>query len=111
MRPQPEPRVQALADARDADEVVITAMNEAGTLVYPTRLPEGRRRRQLQLRWDALAAGLLAGQIWPFASEVAQWYAELLWQPEQLAQLKATADAALFWTLDAVEWPQPDEVG
>ena len=54
MRPQPEPRVLAWADGLDPEAVAITAMNEAEILHGLARLPDGRRKQQLQQSWDAL---------------------------------------------------------
>jgi hypothetical protein len=51
MRPQPEPRVLAWADGLDPDAVAITAMNEAEILHGLARLPDGRRKQQLQQGW------------------------------------------------------------
>lgn len=98
MRPQPEPRVLAWADDLDPGAVAITAMNEAEILHGVARLPEGRRRQQLQQSWDALAAELFAGRIWPFTSEAAHWYAEVLCRRERLARPMATADAVIAAT-------------
>ena len=98
MRPQPEPRVLAWADGLDPEAVAITAMNEAEILHGLARLPDGLRKQQLQQSWDALAAELFAGRIWPFTSEAALWYAELLRQRERLARPMATADAVIAAT-------------
>jgi predicted nucleic acid-binding protein len=98
MRPQPEPRVLAWADGLDPEAVAITAMNEAEILHGLARLPDGRRKQQLQQSWDALAAELFAGRIWPFTSEAAHWYAELLRRRERLARPMATADAVIAAT-------------
>jgi len=98
MRPQPEPRLLAWADGLDPDGVSITAMNEAEILHGLARLPDGRRKQQLQQSWDALAAELFAGRIWPFTNEAAHWYAELLRQRERLARPMATADAVIAAT-------------
>jgi predicted nucleic acid-binding protein len=98
MRAQPEPRVLAWADGLDPEAVAITAMNEAEILHGLARLPDGRRKQQLQQSWDALAAELFVGRVWPFTSEAAHWYAELLWQRERLARPMATADAVIAAT-------------
>ena len=98
MRPQPDATVLAWADDLDPEAVAITAMNEAEILHGLARLPEGRRRQQLQQSWDALAAELFAGRIWPFTSEAAHWYAEVLCRRERLARPMATADAVIAAT-------------
>ena len=98
MRPLPAPRVLAWADGLDPEAVAITAMNEAEILHGLARLPEGRRKLQLQQSWDALASELFAGRIWPFTSEAAHWYGELLRRRERLARPMATADAVIAAT-------------
>lgn len=98
MRPRPEPRVMAWADGLDPEAVAITAMNEAEILHGLARLPDGRRKQALQQSWDALMAELLAGRVWPFTSEAAHWYGELLCHRERLARPMATADAVIAAT-------------
>ena len=95
MRPQPEPGVLAWADALDPEAVAITAMNEAEILHGLARLPDGRRKQQLQHTWDSLAAELFTGRVWPLTSEAAHWYGELLRRRERLARPMATADAVI----------------
>ncbi|MFM9073513.1 MAG: type II toxin-antitoxin system VapC family toxin [Cyanobium sp.] len=98
MRPQPEPRVLAWADGLDPEAVAITAMNEAEILHGLARLPDGRRRKQLLERWEALVVECFAGRIWPFTSEAAHWYGELLRRRERQARPMATADAVIAAT-------------
>ena len=45
-----------------------------------------------------MAAELFAGRIWPFTSEAAHWYGDLLLRREQLAWPMATADAVIAAT-------------
>ena len=77
MRPQPEPRVLAWADGR---------------------LPDGRRKQELQQSWDALMAEVFTGRVWPFTSEAAHWYAQLLQRREPLGRSMATAEALIAAT-------------
>ena len=98
MRPTPDPGVLAWADGLDPEAVAITAMNEAEILHGLARLPAGRRQLQLRQSWEALVAELFSGRIWPFTSEAAHWYAELLRQRERLARPMATADAVMAAT-------------
>ena len=98
MRPQPEPKVLAWADALDPEAVAITAMNEAEILHGLARLPDGRRKRELLQSWEALMAELFAGRIWPFTSDAAHWYAELLCRRERAGRSMATADAVIAAT-------------
>lgn len=73
-------------------------MNEAEILHGLARLPEGRRKQQLQQSWDALASELFAGRIWPFTSQAAHWYGDLLLRRERLAWPMATADLVIAAT-------------
>jgi toxin FitB len=93
MRLQPEPRVLAWANGLDPEAVAITAMNEAEILHGLAR-----RKQQLQQSWDALATELFVGRIWPFTSEAAHWYGEMLQRREWLARTMATADAVIAAT-------------
>ena len=47
-------------------------------LLSLARLPDGRRKQNLQQSWDALMAELFAGRVWSFTREAAHWYVELL---------------------------------
>jgi predicted nucleic acid-binding protein len=98
MRPQPEPRVLAWADGLDPEAVAITAMTEAEILHGLARLPDGRRKQNLQQSWEALMAEVFTGRVWPFTSEAAHWYAQLLRCREQLGRSMATADAVIAAT-------------
>ncbi|MCP9910740.1 type II toxin-antitoxin system VapC family toxin [Cyanobium sp. BA20m-p-22] len=98
MRPKPNPGVLGWADGLDPEAVAITAMNEAEILHGLARLPAGQRQLRLQLSWEALVAELFSGRIWPFSSEAAHWYAEVLRRRERLAQPMATADAVIAAT-------------
>jgi len=98
MRQRPEPGVLAWVDGLDPDAVVITAMNEAEILHGLVRLPDGRRRQQLQQSWEAMKAELLTSRVLPFTSEAAHWYAELLRCRERMGRAMATADAVIAAT-------------
>ena len=98
MRPQPEPRVLAWADGLDPEAVAITAMNEAEILHRLARLPDGRRKQDLQQSWNALMADVFTCRIWPFTSEAAHWCAQLLQRREPLGRSMATADALIAAT-------------
>jgi hypothetical protein len=98
MRPQPEPKVLAWADVLDAEAVAITAMTEAEILHGLARLPDGRRKQNLQQSWDALMADVFTGRVWPFTSDAAHWYAQLLRRREPLGRSMATSDAVIAAT-------------
>lgn len=95
IRIRPEPKILAWADGLDLDAVVITAMNEAEILHGLSRLPDGRRKQELQQGWDGLMAEMFTGRVLPFTSEAAHWYAELLRRRERMGRPMATADAVI----------------
>ena len=95
MRPAPAAQVLAWANGLDRAAVAITAVNEAEIRHGIARLPDGRRKQVLRQSWDALISELFAGRVWPFTSEAAHWYAEVLCRREQLARPMATADALI----------------
>ena len=99
MRPQPHPKVLAWVDELDPARVAITAMNEAEILHGIARLPDGRCKQGLQQNWDELVAEIFAGRVWPFSSEAAHWYADLLSARERLARPMATVDAVIAATV------------
>jgi len=99
MRPQPHPQVLAWVDGLDPARVANTAMNEAEILYGIARLPDGRRKQGLQQNWDELVAEIFAGRVWPFSSEAAHWYADLLSARERLARPMATVDAVIAATV------------
>jgi predicted nucleic acid-binding protein len=95
MRPRPDPKVLAWMDSLDPGDVVITAMNEAEILQGLARLPNGRRKQELQESWEAMKADLLIGRIRPFTSEAAHWYGDLVSHRERLGLPINTADAVI----------------
>ncbi|MCX5959860.1 MAG: type II toxin-antitoxin system VapC family toxin [Cyanobacteria bacterium] len=98
IRPHPEPRLLARADGLDPKAVAITAMTEADNLHGLARMPDGRRKQNLQQSWDALMAEVFTGRVWPFTSAAAHWTAQLLRRREQLGRSMATADAVIAAT-------------
>ncbi len=94
-RTRPDPKVLAWIDSLDPRDVAITAMNEAEILHGLARLPDGRRKQELQDSWEAVKADLLIGRIWPFSSEAAHWYGELVSHRERLGLPIDTADAVI----------------
>jgi len=55
-------------------------------------------RYSLQQSWDALMAEVFTGRVWPFTSDAAHWYAQLLRHRERLGRSIATADAVIAAT-------------
>jgi predicted nucleic acid-binding protein len=98
MRHEPHPAVIAWADQLDPEAVGITTMNEAEILHGLARLPEGRRLRSLEERWEQLVPSLFAGRVFSFDRSAAHWYAQLLHQRSAIGRPMATADAVIAAT-------------
>ena len=94
-RTRPDPRVLSWLDNLDPQDIAITAMNEAEILHGLARLPDGRRKQELQDSWEAVKAELLTGRIWPFSSEAAHWYGALVSHRDRLGLPIDTADAVI----------------
>ena len=95
MRPQPDQRVLNWVNDLESADVAISVMNEAEILHGLARLPDGARKQGLQACWHALISDLFIDRIWPFCSDAAHWYAELLVRRERLARPMASADAVI----------------
>jgi toxin FitB len=95
MQPRPDPRVLSWMNSLDPQDVAITAMNEGEILHGLARLPNGRRKQELQASWEAVKADKLIGRIWPFSSEAAHWYGELVSHRERLGLPIDAADAVI----------------
>ena len=74
-------------------------MNEAEILQGIARLPDSRRRQQLQQGWDMLLANVLQQPVLPFNSGAAQWFAALVSHREGLGRPISTADAVIAATV------------
>lgn len=95
MRQSPEPGVVSWVDAFAISDVFITAAMAAELLYGLARMPEGRRRREV----DAMVAGMLTedfrGQILPFDAPAARHYAEIVVTRELAGRPITMADAQI----------------
>jgi predicted nucleic acid-binding protein len=98
MRQQPAEAVLCWADQLSPQEVAITAMNEAEILHGIARLPDSRRKQQLEQGWHALLTTVLQHQVLPFDSGAAHWFAALVSHREGMARPISTADAVIAAT-------------
>ena len=78
MRQQPAAAVLTWANQLSAQDVAITAMNEAEILQGIARLPDSQLRQQLQQGWETLRSTVFQQQVLPFNSAAAQWFAALV---------------------------------
>ena len=98
MRQRPADSVLAWADQLSAQDVAITAMNEAEILQGIARLPSSQRRQQLQQAWETLLANVFHQRVLPFNSAAAQWFAALANHREGIGRPISTADAVIAAT-------------
>ncbi|MFT4233053.1 MAG: type II toxin-antitoxin system VapC family toxin [Leucobacter sp.] len=104
-RRQPDERVVAWLDSLE-DEVVITAVTLAELFAGVRRLPNGRRRAELERAVVAAVEPYRGGHaVLPFDESCAEAYAEILHERERVGAPISTADAqiaAICRTRDAV---------
>ena len=98
MRQQPADAVLAWANQLSAQDVAITAMNEAEILQGIARLPDSQRRQQLQQGWETLLGTVFQQQVLPFNSAAAHWFAALVSHREGMGRPISTADAVIAAT-------------
>ena len=98
IRQQPAGAVLAWADQLNPQEVAITAMNEAEILHGIARLPNSKRKQQLQQGWDAFLANVLQHPVLPFSSAAAKWFSALVSHREGMGRPISTADAVIAAT-------------
>lgn len=77
MRPSPEPLVLEWLRTRSPEEIATTSINLAEIRYGLARLPDGRRRRDLETRFDTFAARGFGPRVFDFDRAAAVAYAEL----------------------------------
>jgi hypothetical protein len=77
MKPRPARRVLDWVAARPATSLYTTSITEAEILYGVLLLPDGKRRRELELAVDAMLREDLGGRILPFSSDAARSYARI----------------------------------
>ena len=85
MRSQPNPQVLAWMDSQSRSRVHVSAVNQAEIRHGLAILPDGRRKRDLQSRSDAMF-DLLKGRILPFDSGSTTYYASILQQRQKMGR-------------------------
>ena len=85
MRAQPNSQVLAWMDSQARSRVHISAVNQAEIRHGLAILPDGRRKRNLQSRSDAMF-DLLKGRILPFDSGSTTYYASILQQRQKMGR-------------------------
>ncbi|MCP3424791.1 type II toxin-antitoxin system VapC family toxin [Rothia sp. AR01] len=94
-KPRPNARVVALLEA-PGEEVAITSVTLAELLAGVRRLPEGRRKEELQIALNAAVGPYRqSGAILAFDDAAAEQYAEVLSRREREGLPISTADAQI----------------
>jgi toxin FitB len=74
----PEPRVVSWVDKFSASDVLVSAITAAELIYGVARLPEGRRKRELRIKVEALLTEDFKDQILPFDALAATHYADVV---------------------------------
>ena len=95
MRQSPDDNVVRWVDRYPASEVFITAVTAAELVYGVARLPEGQRKTTLAAMVSELLTEDLYGQILPFDSGAAEFYARIASAREELGRPISMADAQI----------------
>lgn len=77
LRPRPEPVVLRWLDAQNALDLATTAVTSAELLVGIGLLPDGARKRRLEIAVEQVVDELLDGRVLSFDVDAAPHYAEI----------------------------------
>lgn len=94
-RESPESTVVAWVDSQPAAELATTAINAAEMLYGVARLPEGRRKAQLDAAVNAMVREDFHGRVAAFDSSAAGHYAAVASERERRGHPIAAADAQI----------------
>ncbi|MFT4188594.1 MAG: type II toxin-antitoxin system VapC family toxin [Aeromicrobium sp.] len=100
MKPSPSPSVLAWAAAQEADDLRITAVTTAEIRSGVERLPEGQRRRDLQLAADRLITAF-GDRCLPFNDTAAGRYGSIVAHRERIGRPISVLDAFIAATAQA----------
>jgi predicted nucleic acid-binding protein len=95
VRSKPSRAVLDWLDALDTSEVATTAITVAELLYGVARLPDGRRKSQLETAIEELIDRDLAGRIQPLDAAAARHYAQLVNERERAGKPVSAADAQI----------------
>lgn len=93
LRPQPAPPVLAWLDRQDPMSLYLTAVNVAELLDGVMRLPEGRRRADLDAALRQRVLPLFTGRVLPFDEVAAASVATILARARAAGRTLGVADA------------------
>jgi len=95
MRASPDRRVQAWLDAQFAGELFLTAISVAEILWGIARLPEGKRKQQMQDTTEAMLKEDFQGRLLAFDAQSAAHYAQTILRRQSLGRPISMADAQI----------------
>jgi toxin FitB len=86
MRAKPEPLVVHWIDAQPLRQLATTAINIAEVRRGLARLPFGRRRRNLEIKFDGFAMRAFAGRVFDFDTAAANAYGDVVVARERIGR-------------------------
>jgi toxin FitB len=95
MRQAPEPDVVGWVDSLPVSDVLVTAVTAAELLYGVARLPDGRRRRELWMKVEALLTEDFHDRILPFNASSASHYADIVAARERVGLQIGMADGQI----------------
>jgi predicted nucleic acid-binding protein len=98
MRRNPDPRVVEWLDARVVETLYLSTVSLAELLFGIASLPDGRRRTEMGLVFDARLTVLFADRVLPFDVAAARSYAAIMSGARALGRPLAVADGQIAAT-------------
>ena len=95
MRPVPTEAVEAWIGEHDAEDMYLTAVNEAELLYGVAIMPSGKRRKTLEAAMNRLLGHGFRGRILPFDSAATRVYAEIATKRRNAGRPIAEADCQI----------------
>ena len=95
MRPEPDPRVTVWFEGQDTSDLFLNAVTAAELRYGALRLPEGRRRRELEDAVETVVGIVFADRILPFDAGAAIAYAEIFAARERAGRPISQGDAQI----------------
>ncbi|WGW12340.1 type II toxin-antitoxin system VapC family toxin [Saxibacter everestensis] len=94
-RATPSREVLDWVDARDSADLVITALTAAEIRAGVALLPDGRRKRAIELKMEALLTETFYGSVLAFDIESSSYYAKILADRKRTGRSISAFDAQI----------------
>jgi predicted nucleic acid-binding protein len=95
MRRVPDPRVVAWLDAQAAETLYLSTVSLAELLLGIALLPDGRRKTELGLMFEARTSALFGDRVLPFDAPAARSYALIASRARTAGRPLSAADAQI----------------